>query len=105
AIVRGDGWMDSGDLGYCADGELFITGRAKDVIIAAGRNIYPQEVEEAVADVAGVRRGCVAAFGVEDRRSGTERLVIVAESRERTVDAQTVIRDAIVARLVDAVGI
>jgi 1-acyl-sn-glycerol-3-phosphate acyltransferase len=105
AITRGDGWMDSGDLGYCADGDLFITGRAKDVIIAAGRNIYPQEVEEAVGDVAGVRRGCVAAFGVEDRRSGTERLVVVAESRQQTADARNVIRDAIIARLVDAIGI
>jgi 1-acyl-sn-glycerol-3-phosphate acyltransferase len=105
AITCGDGWMDSGDLGYCADGDLFITGRAKDMIIAAGRNIYPQEVEEAVADVAGVRRGCVAAFGVDDQRTGTERLVVVAESRQRTVDERAVIRDAIAARLVDAIGI
>ena len=105
AVTRGDGWMDSGDLGYCAEGDLFITGRVKDVIIAAGRNIYPQEVEEAVGDVPGVRRGCVAAFGVHDHGSGTERLVVVAESRQQTVDARNALRDAIVARIVDAIGI
>ena len=56
--------MDSGDLGYRADGELYITGRRKDMIIKAGRNLYPQEVEEMVGDVPGIRKGCVAAFGV-----------------------------------------
>src|SRR3990172_4269249 len=61
-----EGWMDSGDLGYWADGELFITGRQKDVIIKAGRNLYPQEVEEVAGDVPGIRKGCVAAFGVAD---------------------------------------
>jgi fatty-acyl-CoA synthase len=105
AVARGDGWIDSGDLGYCADGDLFITGRAKDVIIAAGRNLYPQEVEEAAGDVPGVRRGCVAAFGVEDQGNGTERLVVVAESRQRTRDARNALRDAIVARVVDAIGV
>ena len=68
AVVRDGGWIDTGDLGFLDDeGDLFVTGRAKDVIIAGGRNIYPQEVEEAVADVPGIRRGCVAAFGVQDR--------------------------------------
>ena len=56
--------MDSGDLGYRAEGELYITGRRKDMIIKAGRNLYPQEVEELVGDVPGIRKGCVAAFGV-----------------------------------------
>ena len=91
AVRRGDGWIDTGDLGYWADGDLFVTGRVKDVIIAGGRNIYPQEVEEAVGDVSGVRRGCVAAFGVRDAATGTERLVIVAESRETTAAAKATI--------------
>ena len=77
-----DGWCDSGDLGYWADGELFVTGRRKDIIIKAGRNLHPQEIEELVGDVPGVRKGCVAAFGVADPTIGTERLVVVAESRE-----------------------
>jgi acyl-CoA synthetase (AMP-forming)/AMP-acid ligase II len=82
AALRPDGWFRTGDLAYQADGELFITGRTKDLIIKAGRNVYPQEIEEAAADVEGVRRGCVAAFSVPDHASGTERLVVVAETRE-----------------------
>ena len=80
--VLHEGWMDSGDLGYWADGEIFITGRRKDLIIQAGRNLSPQEVEDAAGTVPGIRRGCIAAFGVPDPRIGTERLVIVAETRE-----------------------
>ncbi|HEY7499029.1 MAG TPA: AMP-binding protein [Vicinamibacterales bacterium] len=104
-VARGDGWFDSGDLGYWADGDLFITGRVKDVIIAAGRNIHPQEVEEAAGDVAGVRRGCVAAFGVDDPRTGTERLVVVAEARDRSTSARSALSVAIVARVTDAIGV
>ena len=78
--------MDSGDLAYWADGEVYVTGRKKDIIIKAGHNIAPQEVEAAAAEVAGVRRGCVSAFGTLDRDSGTEKLVVVAETR--TADRQ-----------------
>lgn len=81
AITTEDGWMDSGDLGYWANGELFVTGRLKDCIIKSGRNIIPQEVEAATAEVTGVRRGCIAAFGTLDEESGTERLVVAAETR------------------------
>jgi 1-acyl-sn-glycerol-3-phosphate acyltransferase len=73
--------MDSGDVGYWANGELFVTGRLKDCIIKAGRNIIPHEAEAAAAEVHGVRKGCVAAFGVVDADTGTERLVLVAETR------------------------
>ena len=75
------GWIDSGDLGYIAEGELYVTGRAKDLIIRAGRNIHPQELEEAVGVVPGIRLGFVAVFGVHNARSGTERLVVAAETR------------------------
>jgi acyl carrier protein len=81
AVFR-DGWLDSGDLAYRAEGELFITGRRKDIIIKAGRNLYPQEVEEVAGDIPGVRKGRVAAFGVADPEIGTEKLVVVAETRE-----------------------
>lgn len=75
------GWVDSGDVGYIADGELYVTGRTKDMIIRGGRNIHPQELEEAVGRVPGIRAGFVAAFGTHDTRSATERLVIAAETR------------------------
>ncbi|MGC1944454.1 MAG: AMP-binding protein, partial [Candidatus Acidiferrales bacterium] len=81
-LIHEDGWLDSGDLAYWADGEIYITGRAKDVIIKAGRNIYPHEVEDIAGRVAGVRTGCVVAFGAPDARTGTERLIITAEVRD-----------------------
>jgi len=83
-----DGWYDSGDLAYQADGELYITGRSKDLIIKAGRNIYPHELEETAGEVDGIRKGCVAAFGVRDPEHGTERIVVVAETRETTPSAR-----------------
>jgi len=76
-----DDWLDSGDLGYIAGGDVFITGRNKDVIIRAGRNVYPPEVEEAVGNIENIRKGCVAAFAAKDRHYSTERLVILAETR------------------------
>ncbi|HKW88132.1 MAG TPA: AMP-binding protein [Candidatus Acidoferrales bacterium] len=82
-LVREDGWLDSGDLAYIAEGDLFITGRAKDMIIKGGRNLYPHEIEEIAGRVAGVRTGCVVAFGAPDAASGTERLVVAAEARDR----------------------
>ncbi|MDP2134426.1 MAG: AMP-binding protein [Sulfuritalea sp.] len=86
-LIR-DGWLDSGDLAYLADGDIVITGRIKDMIIRGGRNLYPYELEEAVGAVAGVRRGCVAVFGVAQPGQGTEKLVVVAESRLRAAEAR-----------------
>jgi fatty-acyl-CoA synthase len=89
ALMREDGWLDSGDRAYMAGGEIYITGRTKDVIIKAGRNLYPHEIEEIAGRVPGVRTGCVVAFGAPDARSGTERLVVAAEVRNRA-DAQRI---------------
>jgi 1-acyl-sn-glycerol-3-phosphate acyltransferase len=89
------GWVDSGDLGYIADGELYVTGRTKDMIIRGGRNIHPQELEEAVGRIPGIRAGFVAAFGTHDTKSGTERLVVAAETRV----AQNEDRERIVANV------
>jgi len=80
-LMREDGWLDSGDLAYRANGELFITGRAKDVIIKAGRNLYPHEIEAIAGKISGVRPGCVVAFGAPDERQGTEKFVVTAEIR------------------------
>jgi 1-acyl-sn-glycerol-3-phosphate acyltransferase len=77
-----DDWLVTGDRAFTLGGELFITGRSKDIIIKAGRNIYPHELEQAVGSIDGIRKGCVAAFGCHDCRSGTEKLVVLAESRE-----------------------
>jgi 1-acyl-sn-glycerol-3-phosphate acyltransferase len=74
-------WLESGDLAYIADGDIFITGRVKDIIIRAGRNIYPHELEELIGTVEGVRKGCVAAFPSPDLRTGSERLIVIAETR------------------------
>ncbi|MEE9139374.1 MAG: AMP-binding protein [Alphaproteobacteria bacterium] len=75
-----DDWLDSGDRAYIADGEVYITGRTKDIIIRAGRNIYPDELERAVGAIAGIREGSVAVFGGADPETGTERLVVLAET-------------------------
>ncbi|HEY7665309.1 MAG TPA: AMP-binding protein [Xanthobacteraceae bacterium] len=83
-----DGWLDTGDRGYMAAGDLFITGRIKDIIIRAGQHISPHEVEEAVGAIPGLRKTGVAAFGVADPASGTERVVVVAEADETRPAAQ-----------------
>jgi fatty-acyl-CoA synthase len=102
--VLQDGWMDSGDLGYLAEGELFITGRQKDLIIKGGRNLYPQEVEEIVGDIPGIRKGCIAVFGIADAQTATERLVIVAESRQTAPEARARLQGAVIKRVVDVLG-
>jgi 1-acyl-sn-glycerol-3-phosphate acyltransferase len=78
-----DGWLRTGDLGYVAAGDLYLTGRTKDMIIRAGQHIFPQEVEQAVGALSGVRAGCVAAFASGSGREPTEGLIVVAETRER----------------------
>ncbi|MCB9541415.1 MAG: fatty acyl-AMP ligase [Myxococcales bacterium] len=79
-------WLRTGDLGYVADGRLYVYGRSKDLIIKAGRNYQPDGIERAAAEVEGVRAGCVAAFGVFNEDGGTEDLVVVFETRREAVD-------------------
>jgi 1-acyl-sn-glycerol-3-phosphate acyltransferase len=102
-IRREGGWVDSGDRAYRAEGEIFITGRTKDIIIKGGRNLYPHEIEEMVGRVEGVRAGCVVAFGVPDPQTGTERLVVVAETR--TTGDHRRIEAAIVEKTAEAAGV
>jgi 1-acyl-sn-glycerol-3-phosphate acyltransferase len=78
-LIHG-GWLDSGDQAYMAGGEVYVTGRIKDMIIRAGRHIYPQEIEQAVGDISGVIKNGIAAFGTIDAASGTERTVILVET-------------------------
>ncbi len=94
AVIDDEGWMDSGDLGYVADGEVYVTGRLKDVIIKSGHNIIPQDVELAAAETTGVRKGCVAAFGSLDAKTGTERIIVVAETRVTdSAERQRIVRE------------
>jgi len=100
-----NGWWDSGDFAYMAEGEIYITGRKKDVIIKGGRNLYPDAVEEITGHIAGVRNGCVVAFGAGDAKSGTEKFVIVAEIRAKEFDQLERINTEIIAAVSAAVGI
>jgi len=99
-----EGWLDSGDYAYFAGGDVYLTGRAKDIVIRAGRNIYPHELEEAVGNLPGVRRGCVAVFGSPDPASGTERLVVMAETRETEKQKREELRGRINALTLDMLG-
>ena len=83
---------------------FIITSRAKDMIIRGGRNIYPYELEEAVGKLPGVRKGCVAIFGASDPAAGTERLVVVAETREKAAAALAALRSRINRLAVELVG-
>jgi acyl-CoA synthetase (AMP-forming)/AMP-acid ligase II len=74
-----NGWYLTGDYGYQVDGELYITGRKKDLIIVGGKNIYPQDLELLAYEVPGVHAGRASAFGVFNEGTGTEDVVLVAE--------------------------
>lgn len=99
-----EAWLDTGDLGFMAEGELFVTGRTKAIIVKAGRKIHAEDVERAANEAKGVRRGCVAAFGVPSEIEGTEDLVVVVES-----GAEPAVRDGVLrevrARIERAVGL
>lgn len=82
-----DGWFRTGDRGYLADGEVYVIGRSKDLIINAGKNVYPQDIEAIVNEVPGVHAGRAVVFGVPDEREGTELIAVVAETQ--TEDAET----------------
>ncbi len=100
-----DDWLDTGDLGYMADADLYVTGRVKDLIIRAGRNLHPAELEEAIGNLAGIRKGCVAVFACPDPDGGAERLVVMAETRATGDQATAALRTAIVSTTVDLLGV
>jgi 1-acyl-sn-glycerol-3-phosphate acyltransferase len=103
-LIR-DGWHDTGDRGYLAGGEIHVTGRVKDMIIRGGRNLYPYEVEQAVGELSGIRRGCVAAFAAADPATGSERLVLVAETRQRDPTRRAGLERAVRERAADILAL
>ncbi len=98
-------WLDSGDLGYLVRGELFVTGRVKDMIVRAGRNVYPHEVELAVGEIAGVRKGCIAVFASPEQETGTERLIVIAETHEQDSERRQAMERRIAERVTQISGI
>ncbi len=98
-------WLDSGDRAYRAEGEIFVTGRVKDIIIKGGRNLYPHEAEELAARAEGIRKGCTVAFGVRDEASGTEKLVVVAEAREADSKRKAAIASAVRDNVTQGLGL
>jgi len=94
-----DGWYFTGDMGYLADGELYITGRKKDLIIVGGKNIYPQDIENLLNDIDGIHAGRAAVFGVFNEQLGTEDIAIVAEAETDDDDTRTAIKREIRARV------
>lgn len=100
-----NGWLHTGDLGFINKGRLFVTGRAKEMIIKRGRNYYPYDIERAAGQVKGVRKGCLAAFSCQNPHSGTEDLVLVAETREKHPQVKDQIKKEITSEILGSVGI
>jgi fatty-acyl-CoA synthase len=85
-LARQDGWFDSGDLGYLDDkGRLYVCGRSKDLIVLAGMNLYPQDIERAAENVDGVRKGCVIALRVDAEPEGFAVLAEVVDADDEDV--------------------
>ena len=103
-IMRPGGFMDTGDMGYMLDGEIVITGRAKDLILYHGRNIWPQDIEWAAEQVAPLRSGDVAAFAL-DGAGGHEKVLVLAQCRLRTMEERDDLRRRIAAAVHQAAGI
>jgi 1-acyl-sn-glycerol-3-phosphate acyltransferase len=102
-LFDGD-WLNTGDLGYLAGGDVFVTGRSKDLVIRAGRNIHPAELESVIGTIPGLRADHVAAFGAPNAQSGTERLVIVAETRKHSSADAEALRARINELTTDLIG-
>ena len=85
-LARHDGWFDSGDLGYLdEEGRIYVCGRTKDLIVVAGKNLYPHDIERAAENVDGVRKGCVIALRVDAEREGFAVLAEVLNADDEDV--------------------
>ena len=102
-LFRGQ-WLDTGDRGYMAGGELYVTGRVKDIIIRRGQHIYPDEIERAVGELEGVRKGCVVAFATREPATASEKLLVLAETRYTDPAQRAELTARINQRVVDNLG-
>lgn len=101
-----DGWYRTGDLGFVHDGELYVVGRKKDLIIVGGENLYPQDIEEIVGQHAAVHDGRAVAMGLYNPDLGTEDIVVVAEVEGGGFLAQSAVIEAEIRRsVVAALGV
>jgi hypothetical protein len=105
AVQSHDGWMDSGDLAYVANGEVFLTGRRKECIIHEGRSLSPHDLEVVATEAPGVQPGAAVAFGVPDAAAGTERIVIVVETLARHPADVERVASGVKAKLAATVGV
>ncbi len=102
--VLRDGWLWTGDLGYLVDGVLYVTGRAKDLIIVNGRNLYPEDIERCVEGVCGIRPGGSVAFGVYEEAPATEQVVVVCETSLSDESERRRLADAAQAAILESCG-
>ena len=100
-----EGWLDTGDRGYLADGHLYFVSRNKDLIVIGGEKYAPHDVEAAINRAPGVRAGCAVAFGVMNRERGTEELAAVVETKEQTPEAKQALARAIRDEVARATGL
>ena len=98
AVLSPDGWLDTGDLGYLADGQIVPTGRAKDLILLNGRNVWPQDLEwTAESEVERLRSGDVAAFSIDEEAG--EQLVVLVQARSSDPEVRRTLSDDVAALL------
>ena len=100
-----DGWLDTGDQGYLADGYVFFLSREKDLIIIGGEKYAPDDVEAAINRVSGVRKGCAIAFGLINEERGTEELAAIVETREEDRERLNALHDAIRQEVTRTIGL
>jgi fatty-acyl-CoA synthase len=107
ATQDAEGWLDTGDEGYVAEGQVVVCGRRKDVIIMAGRNIYPTDIERAAAEAQDVRAGNTVAVRLSagEGRHRESFLVAVESRKAGDADAEQLIRKDVTSRVVSAVGV
>jgi fatty-acyl-CoA synthase len=97
-VLSRDGWLDTGDLGYLADGQIVPTGRAKDLILLNGRNVWPQDLEwTAESEVERLRSGDVAAFSIDE--DAGEQLVVLVQARSSDPEVRRALTDDVAALL------